>query len=152
MQHRNAVILQPLVNEKSTLLLQQGLYTFQVSKEATKVQIERVITELFKVDVLAVKTVTIPAKRKSQRSRRGFFLQGGMKKAIVKLKKGQKIAIFEQASAQTEEVEVVSAEGESLGKVTEKKSLLRGTKVRVEKIASEESQESSKKNKKGDSK
>ena len=39
----NAVILRPLVNEKSMGLTKDGMYTFEVGKDATKQQIEKVV-------------------------------------------------------------------------------------------------------------
>lgn len=136
------IILRPLVNEKSMMLTKIDMYTFEVGKDATKKQIEKIIKAKFSVDVLSVKTINIPAKKRAQRSRKGYFLVPSFKKAIVKVKKGQKIALFEQAVVKEEEVEVKTAEGESLGTVKEKRSLLRGTKVRIE--SSGKSQESRK--------
>src|SRR3989344_2879867 len=124
------ILLKPLVNEKSMMLIKQNLYTFAVSKDAPKEAIKKIVESKFKVTVLSVNTVNILPKIKSQRSRKGNFKSGGIRKAIVKLKKGDKIALFEQAT--TEEVEVRTAEGERQGSVKEKKSLLGRTKVRIE--------------------
>jgi len=130
-----AIILRPLINEKSMMLAKGDFYTFLIDLDATKEQVARVITEKFGVNVVSVKTVTVQGKVKNQRSRRGKFNTGKIKKALVKVKKGQKIALFEDATREPEEeVEVRTAEGESMGTVKEKKSLLRGTKVRIEKM------------------
>ncbi len=138
-----SIILKPIVNEKSVELIKKNFYTFAVDKRSTKKQISKVVAEKFSVDVIAVKTVSLPAKRKMQRARRGYFEVSGTKKAIVQLKKGQKIALFE-APAEEKEVEVRTVEGEPV--VKEKKSLLSGTKVRIEK----ESAKKEKTSKKGD--
>lgn len=127
-----SIILRPLVNEKSMGLVKSDMYTFEVGKEATKKQIEKMIHDKFSVDVLSVKTINLQAKRKMQRSRKGYFYVAGFKKAIIKVKKGQKIALFEQAVTSEKEVEVRTGDGESLGTVKEKRSLLKGTKVRIE--------------------
>ncbi len=132
------ILLKPLVNEKSMSLLKQNLYTFAVSKDASKDLIKKVVEEKFKVKVLEVNTVKLQPKVKSQRTRRGHFTTSGIRKAIVKLKKGDKIALFEESVAPTEEVEVRTAEGESMGTVQEKKSLLGRTKVRIEKADNKE--------------
>ena len=128
------IILRPLINEKSMGLTKIGLYTFEVAKNATKDQIAKVVADKFKVKVESVKTINKAGKTRTQRTRRGYFKMTDIRKAIVKVKKGDKIALFEQAvAAPEEEVEVRTAEGESMGTVKEKKSLLKGTKVKIEK-------------------
>lgn len=129
----SAIILRPLINEKSMNLTKIGMYTFEVDKKATKAQIEKIIKEKFKVDVLEVKTVNKKGKRRMQRSRRQSYFTDSIKKAIVKIKSGQKIALFEQVAESEEEVSVTTAEGEPITKVKEKKSLLGRTKVKIEK-------------------
>ncbi len=116
-------------------LTKSGFFTFEVGKEASKAGIEKMVEGKFKVHVMSVKIINLKAKTKTQPSRKGYFQTSGMKKAIVQLKKGEKIALFEVAEkdAETEDVEVRTAEGEVLGKSKEKKSLLRGTKVKIEK-------------------
>lgn len=130
------VILRPLINEKSMGLTRSGFYTFEVDKEATKPQIAKIVAEKFKVTVLTVNTINRAGKTKTQRTRKGYFKQPHLKKAIVKVGKNDKIALFEQISAPAEEeVQVRTAEGEALTTIKEKKSLLKGTKVKIEKQA-----------------
>lgn len=134
------MILKPLINEKSMSLIKNGMFTFEVGLSATKESVQRMVKQRFGVDVLSVKIINVKGKHKQQRTRKGSYTTSASKKAIVKVKKGQKIAIFEEAVATKEaahdhdheEVEVRTAEGESMGTVKEKKSLLRGTKVRIE--------------------
>lgn len=129
-----AVILKPVVNEKSMALTKSGFYTFLIDRETSKGVIEKVVKEKFKVDVLSVKTINIKSKKKLQRSRKGYFYTSASKKAIIQVKKGQKIALFEtitEEEKEKDEVVVKTAEGEVVAK--EKKSLLRGTKVKIEK-------------------
>lgn len=128
-----AVILKPLVTEKSMSLVKSGMFTFLVDKNATKSQIGKAVSGRFAVDVLSVSTVNMKSKTKLQKSRKGYFQKPSFKKAIVQLKKGQKIALFE--SAEKEEVEVRTAEGEVVGKTTEKKSLLGRTKIKISKLS-----------------
>lgn len=130
----NSTIIKPLVNEKSTLLQKEDSYTFLVSKNSNKKELATLIAKQFNVEVLAVTTINTPGKVKSQRTRRGFYNTGDTKKAIVKIKKGQKIALFETAAADEKEVEVRTAEGEVIAKTSEKKNFLTGKKVKVEKI------------------
>ncbi len=136
-----ATVVKPVINEKSMKLTEGGKYSFHVDTNVNKDQVWQFVEKKFGVDVLSVGMVTIPAKRRMQRNRRGYFSAGGYKKAIVTVKKGQKIALFEMAQAEDshaghdhgEGVEVRTAEGETAVKTKEKKSLLRGTKVKVEK-------------------
>ncbi len=127
----------PLVNEKSMLLIKDNLYTFEVDRHANKGQLVRSIKDKFKVDVLSIKTINLPIKTKMQRNRKGYFKTTPFKKAIVLLKKGQKISLFEQAS---EEVKVTTAESEPV--VKEKKSLLKGTKVKISRLSPAEIEKS----------
>lgn len=126
------VILRPLINEKSMGLTKLDLYTFEVAKKATKDQIAKIVADKFKVKVLSVKTLRKTGKTRMQRTRKGYFKMADMKKAIVKVKKGDKIAIFEHSQMEDEPV-VTTAESEP--QVKEKKSLLKGTKIRIEKTA-----------------
>lgn len=128
------VIIRPLINEKSMGLTRTGLYTFEVDKGANKDTIAKAVAEKFKVKVLTVRTLNRAGKVKQQRSRKGYFQQAHLKKAIVKVGKGDKIAIFEQA-VPAEDVTVTTAEGEPVAQIKEKKSLLKGTKVKIEKAA-----------------
>jgi large subunit ribosomal protein L23 len=133
-----AIILKPLINEKSMMLAKGEFYTFLIDLDATKDQVAKIIREKFGVKVLSVRTVTLPGKSKNQRTRKGKFMTAKTKKAIVQVGKGQRIALFEEATKEPEEeVEVRTAEGESMGTVKEKKSLLSGTKVKIEKNTEE---------------
>lgn len=131
-----AVLLRPIINEKSMILVQNGFYTFEVDKNSNKDQVRKVVSDKFGVTVLSVKVVNTKSKKKMQRSRKGYYETGSIKKAIVQLKKGDRIALFEVAAADEEpNVTVTTAEGEPVIKTKEKKSLLKGTKVKVEKVA-----------------
>ena len=58
------IIIRPIVTEKSSDGLQDGKYTFEVSKKATKVDIAKAVEKLFEVKVLKVNTVTVRGKEK----------------------------------------------------------------------------------------
>ncbi len=130
-----ATVLKPVINEKSMKLTENGVYTFKVDRKVNKFQIGQYVAQKFGVTVEAVRVINLPTKNKTQRNKRGTYEVAGFRKAVVTVKKGQKIAIFEQAVApdETQDVEVRTAEGEVVAKTKEKKSLLRGTKVKVEK-------------------
>lgn len=126
------ILKRPIVTEKSMKLAQSGLYTFEVAKDATKPLIAKLVSERFGVKVLNVKTINMKGEVKSQRKIRKFYQTKGFAKAMVQVKKGDKIVLFE--TPKEEEVTVTTAEGEPI-KVKEKKDLLGRTKVRVEKGA-----------------
>ena len=93
--HPNQVLLAPVVSEKSYSLINDRKYTFKVHEDAHKTQIRQAVEELFEVKVVGVNIVKMPPKPK----RRGMIkgTRPGWKKAIVELKPGDKIEIFEGA-------------------------------------------------------
>jgi large subunit ribosomal protein L23 len=91
--HLYEVIRRPLVTEKSTALQAIGKYAFEVNREANKKQIKDAVEKAFKVSVTAVNVVTIPSGTK--RVGRRLVSLPAWKKAIVTLKAGDKIQLFE---------------------------------------------------------
>ena len=91
------VILKPIITEKATALQEQGQYTFQVDRNANKIEIARAISKKFNVTVVNVRTINFKPKSKTQLTRRGRFegKTSGYKKAVVTLKQGEKIELFE---------------------------------------------------------
>jgi large subunit ribosomal protein L23 len=89
------VLIRPVVSEKSYEQIQTNQYTFRVHKDAHKTQIRQAVEELFDVKVERVNVVKVQPKPK----RRGNFkgTRPGWKKAIVQLRKGDSIEIFEGA-------------------------------------------------------
>ena len=75
------VIIAPVVTEKSTDGIQDGKYTFEVNKKATKIDIKNAVEKLFEVKVLNVKNITIKGKEK--RVGRNVGKTSDWKKAIV---------------------------------------------------------------------
>ena len=75
------VIVRPVVTEKSNDELQQGKYTFEVNKKATKVDIAKAVEKLFEVKVLKVNTMTVKGKKKRVGVHQG--MTSDWKKAIV---------------------------------------------------------------------
>ena len=75
------IIIAPVVTEKSNDELQQGKYTFEVNRKATKVDIAKAVEKLFEVKVLKVNTMTVKGKTK----RVGYHVgkTSDWKKAIV---------------------------------------------------------------------
>ncbi|MBI3485741.1 50S ribosomal protein L23 [Candidatus Daviesbacteria bacterium] len=126
------MLKRPYISEKSMILVKSNFYTFEVAKTLTKLQIAKLVKDKFKVDVVDVRVINIHGKFKNQRTKKGQFKTKGIKKALVKIKKGQKIALFE-AAPEEKEVKVTTGEGEQVTSIKEKKSLLKGTKVKIEK-------------------
>jgi len=93
--HPNEVLLAPVVSEKSYSLIGDNKYSFRVHPDAHKTQIRQAVEESFGVKVERVNIVKVQAKPK----RRGMFkgTRPGWKKAIVQLRQGESIEIFEGA-------------------------------------------------------
>jgi len=89
------ILLTPVVSEKSYSGIAENRYTFKVHPDAHKTQIRQAIEELFSVHVERVNIVKVPSKPK----RRGLFkgTRQGWKKAIVTVREGETIEIFEGA-------------------------------------------------------
>ncbi len=87
------ILKRPLITEKSTSLLEDNKYTFLVEPGANKVEIKHAVESIFKVKVEKVNTMNIKGKYKRVRNILGKTPD--TKKAIVTLKKGDKIEIFE---------------------------------------------------------
>ena len=88
------VIRRPLVTEKSNIGREEkNLATFAVDPRANKHDIRRAVEELFRVEVLSVRTMRQP--RKTRRIGRHVGRRSEWKKAIVRLAEGQSIEFFE---------------------------------------------------------
>ena len=93
--HPAQVLIAPVVSEKSYHQITENRYTFKVHKDAHKTQIRQAVEQLFEVKVERVNIVKVQAKPKRRGVIRGT--KPGWKKAIVQLKKGDSIEIFEGA-------------------------------------------------------
>jgi large subunit ribosomal protein L23 len=87
------VIIRPVVSEKSFVLAEAGKYTFRVHDRAHKTQIRQAIEQLFDVGVVEVRTAVVKSKPK----RRGqtFGRTRRWKKAVVQVREGETIPIFQ---------------------------------------------------------
>ena len=93
--HPAQILIEPVVSEKSYHQITENRYTFKVHSDAHKTQIRQAVEELFDVKVVGVNVVKVQPKPK----RRGMIkgTRPGWKKAIVELKPGDTIEIFEGA-------------------------------------------------------
>ncbi len=89
------ILKNPRITEKAAGLSAQRCYSFDVAPKATKQEIAKAIKAQYKVEPLAVRTVTIPTKKVMPRTRKGKIgTSGGGKKAYVYLKKGDTIEVL----------------------------------------------------------
>ena len=91
------VVIRPVVSEKSYALLAANKYTFRVHDEAHKTQIRQAIEELFDVKVVEVRTASVKSKPKRRGYTSGRSRQ--WKKAIVQVREGDSIPIFQGLEA-----------------------------------------------------
>ncbi|QOR34580.1 50S ribosomal protein L23 [Clostridium sp. 'deep sea'] len=92
--HVRDIIIKPIVTERTSELMEENKYTFQVAKNANKIQIKNAIEEVFGVKVASVNTMNMQGKKK----RMGVHVgrRADWKKAIVTLTPDSKtIEIFE---------------------------------------------------------
>ena len=87
------IIIRPIVTEKTSAMMKDNKYTFQVAMGANKTEIRQAIEAIFNVKVVNVNTVRVEGKKK----RMGRFegKRSDYKKAIVKLASGNTIPLFE---------------------------------------------------------
>ena len=96
MEHTH-VIIRPVVSEKSYVLAAADRYTFRVHGDAHKTQIRQAVEELFDVHVLDVRTLSVKSKPKRRAATRGRTRS--WKKAIVQVRPGETIPIFQGLQA-----------------------------------------------------
>ena len=87
------ILVRPLITERTTQLMAEGKYVFVVAKAANKIEIAKVVAEVFKVKVAKVNTVNVTGKKKRMGRTEGK--RPDYKKAIVKLAPGETIEFFE---------------------------------------------------------
>jgi len=87
------ILVRPVVTEKSTRLQEENKFTFEVILTANRAQVKQAIEKLFEVKVMNVNIVRTPGKRRRFGRRQ---TQGPeRKKAVVTLRPGEKIGLFE---------------------------------------------------------
>lgn len=89
----NDIIIRPIISEKTTELMEQNKYVFQVSRDANKLTVKKALKELFNVTPEKVNILNVRGKNRRLRFRIGK--RAAWKKAIVTLNAGDKIEIFE---------------------------------------------------------
>lgn len=87
------LILTPKISEKAITMAERGVYVFEVPTSSNKIEVAKAVETAFKVNVVDVNMII--TKGKAKRFKRMLGRQKDMKKAMVKVKAGQKIALFE---------------------------------------------------------
>jgi len=96
MKEPQKIIRRPLITEKSTRQKEDARqYTFEVRRDANKIEIQSAVERLFKVKVLQVRTANVLGKVK--RLGRRYGKRPDWKKAIITLREGDRIDFFEGA-------------------------------------------------------
>ncbi|MBP6882625.1 MAG: 50S ribosomal protein L23 [Candidatus Levybacteria bacterium] len=89
------VLIGPIITERSMASVKNGKFSFNVALHANKESIRKAINLQFGVDVVGIETVTQKGRSKRVGARRAVKTLASLKKAIVTLKTGQKIDIFD---------------------------------------------------------
>jgi len=85
------ILKEPHISEKATFLTDQNKYVFKIHSQANKIKTKKAIESFYGVKVKNVNIINIHRKKRILRGIKGF--KTGYKKAIVTLKKGEKIEI-----------------------------------------------------------
>ena len=89
------ILKSPCITEKAVNMSELGnFYVFHVNSDANKVEIKNAVESKYKVNVIQTRTINIPRKKVVKGRKIGY--KNGYKKAIVKIKEGQKIEIVGQ--------------------------------------------------------
>lgn len=89
----DAVIIKPRLTEKSVMMGDNNVYTFEVRRSATKYQVRDAVKALYNVTPVKVNIVNKKPAKRLQGSRGRMVHEAGMKKAYVYLKKGDSISL-----------------------------------------------------------
>lgn len=87
------IIIRPIVTEKTSDMMKDNKYAFQVAMGANKTEIRQAIEAIFNVKVVNVNTIRVLGKTKRMGKYEGK--RSDYKKAIVKLAEGNTIPLFE---------------------------------------------------------
>jgi len=93
MRRPHDIIIRPVISEHSIELMDENKYTFIVDKKANKSEIKKAIEEIFNVSVIRISTLKVRGKKRRMGRFEGKTPE--KKKAIVTLKSGDKIEVFE---------------------------------------------------------
>ena len=92
MKDARDIIIRPIITEHSYDMIEQNKYTFEVARDANKIEIGKAVEELFGVTVKKVNTLNVKPKKKRVRMVQGYTRR--WKKAMVTIAEGETIEIF----------------------------------------------------------
>lgn len=86
------ILKEPRISEKTTVLSDENKYVFKIYPRANKVEAKKAIEDVYGIKVKNINVINVHRKRRVLRGIKGF--KPGYKKAIVTLKKGEKIEVI----------------------------------------------------------
>ena len=92
MKDARDIIIRPIITEHSYDMIELNKYTFEVARDANKIEIGKAVEELFGVTVKKVNTLNVKPKKKRLRMAQGYTRR--WKKAMVTIAEGETIEIF----------------------------------------------------------
>ena len=87
------ILIEPILSEKTNRMREEGKYVFKVDPSASKIQIKEAVRRLFNVHPISCTVMVVGGKPKRVRYKSGYT--SSWKKAIIRLPKDEKIALFE---------------------------------------------------------
>ena len=87
-----SIIIRPIITEHSYDVMDNNVYTFEVAREANKIEIKDAIQKIFDVTVTKVNVINVKPKPKRVRYQTGYTRH--WKKAMVTLAEGDTIELF----------------------------------------------------------
>lgn len=93
MKNPRDIIKRPIITEKSSDLMAENKYTFEVDVKSNKIEIKKAVEEIFNVKVEKINIINVKPKAKRMGRYQGYTSR--VKKAIVKLAEGQTIELYE---------------------------------------------------------
>ncbi|HLB51197.1 MAG TPA: 50S ribosomal protein L23 [Patescibacteria group bacterium] len=92
------VLRAPIVTEKAHALATKNQYVFRISADATKASVARAVEKTYGVTTQSVRIINLPRRKRSVGRSHGY--RSGVRKAVVHVREGQSIALFQGASAE----------------------------------------------------
>lgn len=86
------VLRAPHITEKAAESAEKNKYIFKIFPDVNKTQVKKAVESIYGVEVISVNTIKAPAKRRRLGRFQGW--KAGYKKAVVKIKEGQKIEVL----------------------------------------------------------
>lgn len=93
MKNAYDIIKRPVITEKTTMLIEERKYTFEVAAGANKIDVKKAVEEVFDVEVIKVNIINV--RKKARKVGKYEGMRPAIRKAIVTLAEGQKLDVFE---------------------------------------------------------